>query len=65
MLFFLATQSLWISATVLVMVTTCVAVLGPVVVRRFVLLEKLSSNTAFGRLDPDGHRLRVFAPHAR
>ena len=44
MLFFLATQSLWISATILVMVTTFVAILGPLVVRRFVLLDKLSSN---------------------
>jgi Na+/proline symporter len=44
MLFFLATQSLWVSATILVMVTTLVAILGPIVVRRFVLLEKLSSN---------------------
>jgi len=44
MLFFLATQSLWISATILVVVTTLVAMLGPVIVRRFVLLEKLTSN---------------------
>ncbi len=44
MLFFLATQSLWISATILVVVTTFVAMLGPIVVRRFVLLEKLTSN---------------------
>jgi hypothetical protein len=44
MLFFLATQSLWISATILVVVTTFVAILGPVVVRRLVPLDKLTSN---------------------
>lgn len=44
MLFFLATQSLWVSATILVIVTTLVAIVGPVVVRRFVTLEKLTSN---------------------
>lgn len=44
MLFFLATQSLWISGTILVVVTTFVAILGPVVVRRLVPLDKLTSN---------------------
>jgi Na+/proline symporter len=44
MLFFLATQPLWISATILVVITTLVAMLGPLIVRRFVLLEKLTAN---------------------
>src|ERR1700693_125550 len=41
---FLATQPLWVSGILLVGVTTLVAMLGPVIVRRRVGLEKLSTN---------------------
>jgi hypothetical protein len=44
MLFFLSTQSLWISATILVVSTTFIAALGPILVRRFVAIDKLTSN---------------------
>ena len=44
MLFYLATQSIWISVPILVVATTLVAALGPVLVRRFVALEKLATN---------------------
>jgi Protein of unknown function (DUF4239) len=44
MLFFLATQSIWITVTILVVSTTLVAALGPLLVRRFVVLDKLASN---------------------
>lgn len=44
MLFFLNTQSLWVSGTLLVGLTTVLAMLGPSLVRRFVALERLTTN---------------------
>jgi hypothetical protein len=44
MLFFLTSQPLWISATILVGLPTALALLGPSLVRRCVTLEKLTTN---------------------
>lgn len=44
MLFFLTTQPLWISGTILVGLTTALAMLGPTVVRRYVALDSLTTN---------------------
>jgi hypothetical protein len=44
MLFFLTSQPLWLAAIIVVGVTTALATLGPIVVRRFVDLERLTSN---------------------
>ena len=44
MLFVLTTQPLWVSGTLLVVLTTLVAMVGPLIVRRFVALEKLTDN---------------------
>jgi len=44
MLFFLTTQPLWVSAAVMVGLPTMLAVLGPFVVRRYVALERLTTN---------------------
>lgn len=44
MLFFLTTQPIWVSGTILVVLTTVLAMLGPAIVRRFVALEKLTTN---------------------
>jgi hypothetical protein len=44
MLFFLTTQPIWVSGTILVVLTTVLAALGPVIVRRFVKLDRLISN---------------------
>jgi len=44
MLFFLTSQPLWVSAVILVGLPTALAVLGPFVVRRYVALEKLTTN---------------------
>ena len=41
---FLATQQLWIAAVVLLMPTTIFAMCGPVIVRRYVPLERLREN---------------------
>jgi hypothetical protein len=44
MLFFLTTQPLWVSGTILVVLTTALAMVGPIVVRRYVGLEKLAAH---------------------
>jgi hypothetical protein len=44
MLFYLTSQPLWFSGTVLVGLTTLLAMLGPYLVRRHVELEKLTTN---------------------
>ena len=44
MLFFLTTQSIWVSGTILIGLTTLLAMLGPYVVRRHVALERLTMN---------------------
>jgi hypothetical protein len=44
MLFFFTTQPLWVSAPILVGLTTTLAMLGPGLVRRFVALERLTTN---------------------
>lgn len=44
MLFFLTSQPLWVAAAILVGVPTVLAVLGPFVVRRYVTLERLTTN---------------------
>jgi len=44
MLFFLTTQPLWVSGTILVGLTTVLAMLGPSVVRRYVTLESLATH---------------------
>jgi len=44
MLFFLTSQPLWVSAAILVLMPTILAVLGPFVVRRCVALERLTTN---------------------
>lgn len=44
MVFFLTSHSLWLSATLIVVVPTILAALGPSIVRRYVKLEKLISN---------------------
>ena len=44
MLFFLTTQSIWLSGTILIGLTTLLAMLGPYVVRRHVALERLTTN---------------------
>jgi hypothetical protein len=44
MLFFLTTQPLWVSGTLLVGLTTVLAMLGPSFVRRHVTLERLTTN---------------------
>jgi nucleotide-binding universal stress UspA family protein len=44
MLFFLTTQPLWVSGTILVGLTTVAATLMPSVIRRFVTLERLTAN---------------------
>jgi hypothetical protein len=44
MLFFLTTQPLWVSGTILVGLTTLLAMLGPLLVRRYVALDKLTTN---------------------
>jgi hypothetical protein len=44
MLFFLTSQPLWVAAAILVGVPTGLAVVGPFIVRRYVALEKLTTN---------------------
>ena len=44
MLFFFTSQPVWVSAAILVGFPTALAVLGPFVVRRYVALEKLTTN---------------------
>jgi len=44
MLFFLTTQPLWVSAAILVGLSTALAMVGPALVRRFVALERLTTN---------------------
>ncbi len=44
MLFFLTTQPIWVSGPLLVGFTTLIAILGPLIVRRFVALERLTTN---------------------
>jgi hypothetical protein len=44
MIFFLTSHSLWLSATLVVVLPTILAALGPSIVRRYVKLEKLVSN---------------------
>jgi hypothetical protein len=44
MLFYLTTQPLWLSATVLVGLTTLLAMLGPTFVRRYIALDRLTTN---------------------
>ena len=44
MLFFLTTQPIWVSGTILIGLTTVLAMLGPYVVRRHVALERLTTN---------------------
>jgi len=44
MLFFLTTQPLWVSGTILVVLTTALATAGPAIVRRFVAIDKLADN---------------------
>jgi hypothetical protein len=44
MLFFLTSQPLWVAAVIVVAVPTVLGVLGPHVVRRYVKLEKLTTN---------------------
>ncbi|MBV9561634.1 MAG: DUF4239 domain-containing protein [Bradyrhizobium sp.] len=41
---FLTTHSLWLSGTLMVGITTLVAMAGPVIVRRYVSLDRLSTN---------------------
>ena len=43
MLFFLTTQPIWVSGPLLVGFTTLIAILGPLIVRRFVALERLTT----------------------
>lgn len=44
MLYFLTTQPLWLSGTILVGLTTVLAMFGPLLVRRRVALERLTAN---------------------
>src|SRR5271167_3433979 len=44
MLFLLTTQPIWVSGTILIGLTTVLAMLGPYVVRRHVALERLTTN---------------------
>jgi hypothetical protein len=44
MIFFLTSQSLWLSGAIIVGLGTVLAMLGPGVVRRYVTLERLTSN---------------------
>jgi hypothetical protein len=44
MIFFLTSHSLWLSATLVVVLPTILAALGPSVIRRYVKLEKLVTN---------------------
>jgi hypothetical protein len=44
MLFFLTSQPLWVSGPILVGLTTVLAMLGPFLVRRYVALDKLTTN---------------------
>ncbi len=44
MIFFLTTRPLWLSAIILVGASTCIAMLGPIVVRRRMSLDRLSTN---------------------
>jgi hypothetical protein len=44
MIFFLTSHSLWLSATLIVILPTILAALGPSIVRRYVKLEKLATN---------------------
>ncbi|MGH6674546.1 MAG: DUF4239 domain-containing protein [Xanthobacteraceae bacterium] len=44
MIFFLTSHSLWLSATLVVVLTTALASFGPWLVRRYVKLEKLTTN---------------------
>ena len=44
MIFFLTSHSLWLSATLVVGLTTVLAGFGPVLVRRYVELERLTTN---------------------
>jgi hypothetical protein len=44
MLFYFTSQPLWFSGTVLVGLTTLLAMLGPYLVRRYVAIEKLTTN---------------------
>ena len=44
MISFLTRQPLWLSGTLIVGVTTSLAMLGPILVRRYVPLEKLTTN---------------------
>jgi hypothetical protein len=44
MLFYLTTQPLWLTAAVLVGLTTLLAMLGPYLVRRYVAIDRLTTN---------------------
>src|ERR1700757_2535546 len=44
MIHFLTSHSLWLSATIVVLLPTILAALGPIAVRRYVKLEKLVTN---------------------
>jgi Protein of unknown function (DUF4239) len=44
MIFFLTSHSLWLSAALIVVLPTILAALGPSVVRRYVMLDKLTTN---------------------
>ena len=44
MVSFLQNQSLWLSGLLLVGLTTGLAMLGPILVRRYVTLERLTAN---------------------
>ncbi len=44
MLFLLTTQPIWVSGTILIGLTTVLAMLSPYVVRRHVALERLTTN---------------------
>jgi hypothetical protein len=44
MIFFLTSHSLWLSGSIIIVLGTLLATLGPTLVRRFVTLDKLSTN---------------------
>jgi len=48
---FLTTNPLWVAAVILLIPTTVFAMVGPAVVRRYVTLERLRSNTKWPALN--------------
>jgi len=51
MLFFLTTQPLWVSGAILVVLTTALAMIGPVVVRRWYPFDRLDANNEIAGLN--------------